>query len=325
METRAHYVAVGAFVLAMVTLAFVAVLWVARSEFTTQFANYDIYFTGPVSGLRKGAVVEYTGVPVGKVTDIQIVPFQRKFSEDEEGAEPPPGEKNPATMIRVTVEIEAKVEIKQDVRASIESNILSGVSYILIERGSQAAPLLTPKPGERYAVIQAHRSRLGKVVAGAPQIVERVLEVLENVNQLLNEKNLASLGQTIEQARDLTVSLNDRSKELSDLMHAGTTLIGHVDKSYSDPDGIGERLTTAIAEFDKVAKNLNDTNRLLQLAVQDARPGVRTFSQQTLSDVGSLVGEVRQLVSGLSRLTAEIERDPTRVIFGDRREGYRPR
>lgn len=325
METRAHYVAVGAFVLAMITLAFAAVLWLARSEFTTQFANYDIYFTGPVTGLRVGAVVEYTGVPVGKVTDIQIVPFQKKFSEDEEGAEPPPGEKTPSSMIRVTVEIEAKVEIKQDVRASIETNILSGVSYVLVERGTQSAPLLTPKPGERYAVIRAHRSRLGKVVAGAPQIVERVLEVLESVNQLLNEKNLASIGEIIQNARELTGSLNDRSKEISELVRAGTTLVGNVDKSYSDPDGIGERLTNAIADFDKVAKNLNDTSRQLQLALQDARPGVRTFSQQTLSDVGSLVGEVRQLVSGLSRLTAEIERDPTRVILGDRREGYRPR
>ena len=36
METRAHYVAVGAFVLAIVTLAFVAVLWLARAQLTTR-------------------------------------------------------------------------------------------------------------------------------------------------------------------------------------------------------------------------------------------------------------------------------------------------
>ncbi|MFI4947632.1 MAG: hypothetical protein ACHQC9_02380, partial [Alphaproteobacteria bacterium] len=71
--------------------------------------------------------------------------------------------------------------------------------------------------------------------------------------------------------------------------------------------------------------NLNDTNKQLQATLQDVRPGVRTFSQQTLSDVGSLVGEARQLISGLNRLTAAIERDPSRVLFGDRREGYRPK
>jgi hypothetical protein len=44
-----------------------------------------------------------------------------------------------------------------------------------------------------------------------------------------------------------------------------------------------------------------------------------------LSDVGALVGEARQLLSGVSRLVAEIERDPSRVLLGDRREGYRPK
>src|SRR5260370_7381155 len=83
METRAHYVAVGAFVLAMVALAFVAVLWMARSSLTTDYVRFDIYFKGPVTGLRQGASVEYNGVPVGKVAEIKIVPFEKTFIEEE--------------------------------------------------------------------------------------------------------------------------------------------------------------------------------------------------------------------------------------------------
>ena len=59
MEIRAHYVAVGAFVLLMVALAFVTVLWLARGELRTEYARYDIYFSGPVTGLRQGSIVEY--------------------------------------------------------------------------------------------------------------------------------------------------------------------------------------------------------------------------------------------------------------------------
>ena len=122
METRAHYVAVGAFVLTMVVLAFVAVLWMARSSLTTDHVRYDIYFKGPVTGLRQGASVEYNGVPVGKVDEIKIVPFERKFVEEEEpGDTTPADETAPSSMIRVTAEIDANVEIKQDVRASVET------------------------------------------------------------------------------------------------------------------------------------------------------------------------------------------------------------
>jgi hypothetical protein len=101
-------------------------------------------------------------------------------------------------------------------------------------------------------------------------------------------------------------------------------LLENVDRSYAGQDGISDRLRAAIGDFDHVAKNFVDTNRQLQGALQDLRPGIRAFSQQTLVDVGSLVTEARQFISGLSRLAAGLERDPSRVLFGDRREGYRP-
>jgi ABC-type transporter Mla subunit MlaD len=36
METRAHYVAVGAFVLVLIAVGFAAVLWIGRAQLTTQ-------------------------------------------------------------------------------------------------------------------------------------------------------------------------------------------------------------------------------------------------------------------------------------------------
>ena len=306
METRAHYVAVGAFVLTMIVLAFAAVLWLGRSELTTQYARYDIYFIGPVSGLRVGAAVEYSGVPVGKVSEIKLDPAN-------------------VEQIRVTVEIDASVAIKTDAAAAVESNLLSGVSYIQIVGGTQDAPLLLPQAGQRYAVIRSHRSRFASVAARAPQILEKASDTLDYLNDLLDEKNRRAVTQILDNVRVLSAGLGDTNKDIAELavnanaaVLTASSLLGNVDRSYSGPDGLGNRLATAIADYDRVAKDL-------QLALQDVRPGVRSFSQQTLGDVGALVGEARQLISGLSRLTAEIGRDPSRVLFGDRREGYRPR
>jgi phospholipid/cholesterol/gamma-HCH transport system substrate-binding protein len=313
METRAHYVAVGAFVLAMVTLAFVAVLWLARSELTSERAMYEIYFKGPVSGLRIGAPVEYAGVPAGKVADIRIDP-------------------NNVEQIRVTVEIDAGIAIKTDAVASVETNILSGVSYIQIVGGTKDAPLLMPQPGQRYAVIRAHRSRLASVTARAPQLLDRLIETTDSLNEVLSEKNRVALAESLENLRIFTGGLADRRQDIAEFTATANEaarglmrLIDNVDKSYAGNDGIGNRLAGAINDFDKVARNLSETNKQLQSAVQDVRPGLRSFSQQTLSDIGSLVTEARRLVAGLSRLAAEIERDPSQVLFGDRREGYRPR
>ena len=332
METRANYVAVGAFVLTMVALAFVAVMWMARASLTTEYADYDIYFRGPVTGLRKGAVVEYNGVPVGKVGEIKIVPFQRPFVEEDDTGDTSGTDEAPATMIRVTVEIDRAVEIKEDVRASVETNILSGVSYVLIVKGSQRAPVLQAKSGERYPVIPAHRSRLASVTAQVPELLAKLNTAADHVNELLSPKNRAAITETIENVRALTAGLAETNKDIATLagnantaVLGATKLIDDVDRSYAGPDGLGNRLGDAIGDFDRLAKNLTDTNRQLQLTLQDIRPGVRNFSQQTLTNVGTLVSDARQLISGLSRLTAEIERDPSRILLGDRREGYRPR
>lgn len=302
METRAHYVAVGAFVLVMISIAFAAVLWLARAQLTTQYAIYDIYFTGPVSGLREGAAVEYNGVPAGRVKEIRIDPSN-------------------VEQIRVTVEIETNVIIKQNARANLETNILSGVSYVQIAGGTQEAPVLTAEAGNRYPVIRSRRSRLASVAARLPQIMAKLDETADHLNELLGEDNRRAIGETLANLRTLSADLAADAKPA---LLAATNLLNNVDQSYSNPGGLRDGLASGIADFDKLAKSLNDNSHQLQLALQDARPGVRTFSQRTLADVGELVAEARQLISGVSRLVAGLDRDPSRVLFGDRRKGYQP-
>src|SRR5437870_1810787 len=74
METRAHYVAVGAFVLAVTFLDFVGVLWLGCAEFAQETKRYHIYFRGSVAGLNKGSQVQYNGIPVCRVIDIRVDP-----------------------------------------------------------------------------------------------------------------------------------------------------------------------------------------------------------------------------------------------------------
>jgi phospholipid/cholesterol/gamma-HCH transport system substrate-binding protein len=302
METRAHYVAVGAFVLVLVAVAFAAVLWLARAQLTTQYATFTIYFAGPVTGLREGATVEYNGVPVGRVSEVRISPDN-------------------VEQIRVTVEIESDVLIKQNAAANIETNLLSGVSFIQIVGGTRDAPVLAAQAGQRHPVIRSRRSRLASVSARLPQLVTKLDQMADHLNELLGEKNRQAIADSLANLRTLTADL---AANANTAVLAATTLLNNVDQSYSDPGGLREGLAGAIASFDKLAKSLNDTNHQLQLTVQDARPGVRAFSQRTLGDVAELVGEARQLISSLGRLVAGIDRDPSRVLFGDRRKGYQP-
>jgi phospholipid/cholesterol/gamma-HCH transport system substrate-binding protein len=313
METRAHYVAVGAFVLALVFLGFVGVLWIGGTQFTSNNVYYDIFFKGPVSGLSKGAAVDYNGIPVGHVSDIEIDP-------------------NNVEQIRVTVEIKKEIVIKENAAANVESNILSGVSTILITRGTQDAKPLEAHKGERYPVIRARRSTLASLSARGPQLMEKVETILDHLDDVLSDDNRQAFGAILGNVKKVTGALADHSDDFgqvavnaSEALKSISGFVTNVNKSYSDPDGLKDRLRAGLAEFSTALGDLDKLSKGVNVVVQDARPGLRTFSQHTLADIDGLVGEVRQLVSGLSRFAGQLERDPTRLLFGDRREGYKPK
>jgi|HubBroStandDraft_6_1064221.scaffolds.fasta_scaffold412810_2 phospholipid/cholesterol/gamma-HCH transport system substrate-binding protein len=324
METRAHYVAVGAFVLAMVFLAFVAALWLAGTQFAVEYAHYNIYFGG-VTGLSKGARVDYNGVPVGKVSAIEIIPGN-------------------AERVRVTIEVDKNLKIRDNARAELETNLLSGVSTILITTRSgdgqpqapaqaQAEPPPLQQPaGEPYPVIRPKFSTLAGLSARAPQLLDKLDSILEHLDEVLDDKNRAAFATIMTNIQTFTDKLAAHSDEYGEIathanaaLKAALTLLTSLNKSYNDPDGLKDKLTAALDDFDKLTKSLNETSRTIELTINDVRPGVRNFSQRTLTDFDAAVNEVRQFISGLSRLASELERDPTRVIFGDRREGYHPK
>ena len=313
METRAHYVAVGAFVLAVIFLAFVMVLSLTRSEFSEQAKRYYIFFRGSVAGLNKGSQVQYNGIPVGRVIDIRVDP------DDVE-------------KIQVTAEIDTSiVDIKTDARAFLEVNLLNGVATIQIRGGTREAKELEPEPNHRYPVIAAGQSELEQLRASLPTLLGDLKETAHNVNALLNEQNRKAVSDSLENVRTITENFLAPSKEVNEVVeNANATVLalkaffGHVDQSYTDKGGLRDQLSQTRNDADRLAKNLGDTNRQLQQVLQENRPGLHEFTQSTLTQVSNLVTDMQRFIDGLSRFVTSVERDPGRLLFGDRREGYRP-
>jgi phospholipid/cholesterol/gamma-HCH transport system substrate-binding protein len=313
METRANYVAVGAFVLAVIFLAFVAVLWLGSAEYGEQAKRYYIFFKGSVAGLNKGSQVQYNGIPVGRVVDIRVDP-------------------NNLEQIQVTVEIDTNiVDIKSDARAFLESNILNGISTIQIRGGTREASDLVPEPGHKYPEIKPGRSELEEVKASLPEMVADLKEAAHRLNALLDENNRQAVSDTLQNLRTITGAFVEPAKAAGEVVDNANkavielrTFFDHVDRSYAEKGGLKDQLSQTLDDADRLAKNLGDTNRQLQQVIAENRPGIRNFTQNTMTQVGDLVSGMQRFVDGLSRFASEIEQNPTRLLFGERREGYRP-
>jgi phospholipid/cholesterol/gamma-HCH transport system substrate-binding protein len=313
METRAHYVAVGAFVLAIIVLGFAAIVSLGRVEFAQDLNRYYVFFKGSVTGLSKGSLVQYNGITVGRVVDVRVDP------DDLE-------------KIQVTVEIDSNlVKIKTDARAFVETTLLSGVATIQIRGGTREAADLKPEAGHRYPVIAAGSSVFQRVTEAGPQLLDRLMVAVDNLNDLLNERNRKAISETLQNVQAITGAFVAPSKEVGELVDNAnatllkmTTMLGHIDESYASKGGLKDEASQTLNDFDRLARNLIDTNRQLQQVLQENRPGLREFTQATLAQVSNLATDAQRFIAGLTRFLSSVERDPARLLFGERREGYRP-
>ena len=314
METRAHYVAVGAFVLIILLVAFGAVLWLGGAGLSEVRESFYIFFKGSVAGLSKGSAVQYNGIPVGRVTDIRVDPSN-------------------IAQIQVTVDIDTTlVTIKTDARAFLDTNILSGVSTVQIRGGTQKAEILEAISGYRYPIIKPGRSEIEEVKASLPELTGELKNAAVKLNELLNADNRQAIYDSLHNLRTVTAALAEHSQQVGPILDNTNAsmlelklLLQHVDQSYTARGGLKDQVSQTLKDYDRLAENLTETSRQLQIFIADARPAIRNFSQQTLPGVNDLVGDAQLLAANLNRLLDQIERDPTRLLFGDRREGYRPR
>ena len=74
METRANYVLIGLFTLAVVLGVFGFIYWFQNIGGSGERSFYRVRFEGSVSGLRTGSSVMFNGIRVGEVTGLQLDP-----------------------------------------------------------------------------------------------------------------------------------------------------------------------------------------------------------------------------------------------------------
>ncbi len=331
METRASYMIVGAFVFLLFASAMGFVIWLGKLELDKSVNLYEIGFTGSVTGLSVASPVRYRGIPVGQVTDIQI---------DSENVE----------RIDVTIEVDSDVRIKTDVVAILESQGLTGVGFIQLTGGSQNMPDLVAAPGEDLPEIPSKASVLEEVFESAPEIASRLSELVGRASIMLRPENqekfdslltnidaisgafanqtdeiealIKNVSETADQmriasnqivpaidqiAKDMDVLADDASTTLSTLRGAAIGIDAEVASLVADS-------TQALGSVDRAAHTATDT-------INENRESVRDFTQTGLYELTQFLVEGRIMVESINRLLRQIERDPSRFIFGDRNTG----
>jgi phospholipid/cholesterol/gamma-HCH transport system substrate-binding protein len=322
MEIRASYLLVGAVVLALVAGLAAFSIWLVKADIDRQADAYRIAFAGSVTGLQQGSQVRYRGVPVGRVTGIRIDPAN-------------------VENVLVTVELEHGTPIRQDTTARLEMQGITGIAFVQLRGGTQASPPLEAAGDGAPPLIASSPSTLERLFESTPDLLVSALTLVEQANQLLNEENLRALTKSLQnietvtadlarhgsdfdgvltEARNAARNVGGVSGELGELARDLRQLTAKVDQQ---TDGVGDELSATLVATRQAAGTLQRAAGELDELVGELRQPLGDFAATGLYDFTQLVGETRQLIAALTRITKEFERDPAGFIIGGNRSGFK--
>ena len=279
METRANYVVIGLFTLAVIAGAFGFVYWFSRTGDGGERAAYRVVFDGAVSGLRTGGWVLFNGIKVGEVSDLKLNP------------------QNPRQVI-ATILVDKSVPVRTDTRVGLDFQGLTGIASISVKGGSADAPPLAGENGQPATLI-ADPTATQDVTATIRDVAANAGALVRRVDDMLVE-NRDTLKTTLGNLESFSGMLARNSERLDRIM-AGL-------ENFTSGEIKTELLDTA-RSMRTLTDNLD--KRTAEIAV-----GLTRFSNNGLREYEALAVDARRTLAELGRAIRNFDRNPQRVIFG---------
>ncbi len=275
MERRANYALVGMVTIGLTVGLAAFVVWLAGFQFNKSFDHYDVVFVGPVRGISEGGEVHFNGIKVGEVTNLSLDP-------------------NDPNHVIARIRLKGGTPIRADSYAILEPQGITGVNYIQITGGTQNKPLLKAvTPHGEVPVIHSQKSTLADLIAGGGTVMQRAVESLDRVNQLLSDRNIALISGSLEDFKAVADEARERRAMLADLQ-----------KTIQDVD----QTALSISELSQSSNKLVNGDAKRALAnIADAAQETRSAARDARAMIGQLKTPATEFAnSGLPQLTATI-------------------
>ena len=297
MEPKVNYVLVGAFVVLFSAVLVVIVLWLVRGGPQRTYRSYYAYFGESVSGINEDSVVRYKGIKVGRVRNMRLDP------------------ENPE-RVRLVLDIAEGTPIKEDTVASLATQGLTGLAFVELGGGTRDSPPLTPPPGQPYPVIKIKPSL--PLDQAASTLMTNLNEIASSLKDLTDKESRASLRKTMVNLAELTAALKQREKELDKLFSSADRTLENTREATEKLPALVSRVTETAAAVENMAQQIARTGKSVDSLLAGSQQDVQRFTNQTLSEAGLLIVEIRQLTERLQRLAQQVEQNPRSLLFGRR-------
>jgi phospholipid/cholesterol/gamma-HCH transport system substrate-binding protein len=302
VESEAKYTIVGIAVVIISLCLVFAVVWLTGADNRTPMKRYTVYFKNQtLDGLQQGGLVTMKGIKVGSVVNLAI---------DNANIE----------LVKVGLELDDTTPVKEDTKAVINRNLLTGLAIIDLVGSSKESPLLNNKfENEPFPVIPEGRSKLDVVTASLPELIKDVDQMVQHVNGYLSDENKRSFEQILTNFASLSKVLSDEGlniKEILANLNGVSSDVRDVTKSLSKLAKTGdekakeysELLSSILSKLELMTTNLEkestSVTTTLQSSMQVITQDINTMSRavedgsQSITKMAEGVVDLRSTIFG---------------------------
>lgn len=297
METRANYIAIGIFTLAVFAMAFGFIYWLVRFGETNDAREVQLIIPSDAGGLKQGSGVLFNGLRVGAVTSVKL------SQTDPEN-------------VYATMKVRLGTPLRADTQVTVASQPLTGLANVALVGGTPSSPLILEQ--ETIPTLRAKPSALNDVLASAGKTITSANEILAKVDGLLVD-NIPNINKTIANVEKVTSVVADKTDEIDELLvnvgKASTALaslsdtlgtvsqdVGAIVKAV-DPDTVKSTLNNAEKISGDLARNTEKIDVILndaQSAVAGASTLVTSLTATAQAINGDQLARTLSSVEGIS-------------------------
>lgn len=306
MENRKPYVLVGAITLLGIVAIFAFVLWLSNFSGERR-VPYDIFFRQSVAGLTTGSSVTFSGVPVGQVRNISLMPETPEF-------------------VRVRIEVEQDVPVLEGTTAALQGLGFTGSIQIQLKGAMRDAPPIdTPGPFG-VPVIPSTASGLGELMENAPQALERASTLLARLNEVFDDENRAALSGLVRNLEKTTDAIANQGPAIEATITEAARTMAAATQAANRIAAVGnttnillrEDAKPLIADLRTTIQTANTSLEQLNSVLSTAQPGVQSFSNETIPEANRLIRDLQDVSARLGAISSRLDEDPLGAVIGGR-------
>jgi paraquat-inducible protein B len=329
---RVNPTLVGAFVLGAFLLVIAAILLLGGENFFAQKRRFVVYFGDAIKGLTVGSPVTFKGVVVGRVANLKV----RYIKETGRTEIPVLIDLDPNKVVTPNDDDEAArllhQMIDQGLRAQmnpeslitnqqvVQLDFFPGTPVRLVE--SKLPYPQIPSLPSSFDQLQAS---IGMAAQSLPDLAASATLALNQISNLLTPVNQQKVSHILDNLDAVTSNLAahgaDLGKTLVSLQQASEELnhvLKGIDQTLADNR---QPLGEVVVKLSKTAESVKTLTDTLNGMLAENRTGLSDFANGSLYDLAGLISDSRQLVRRANDTLDQLDRDPSRFLFGNNNQG----